>query len=81
MGRLQARLAALETKFIPDATVDDALQRALVRLTIAELRQLSEAAKLQEEGREDQLTEEHHAIAWRLNDFVAEERAPAYGRG
>jgi hypothetical protein len=80
MGRLQARLAALETKFIPDATRDEAVQRALAKLTIAELKQLMEAETLKEAGREGELTEEHHAAIRRQDELVAEEQALASGR-
>ncbi len=78
MRRLQARVASLEKRIVipsPNAAMEEALQRALARLTCKELRQLIEAAELKEEGREGELTEVHHAASRRLDDFVAEERA------
>jgi hypothetical protein len=83
MRRLQARLASLEKKIVipsPNAAMEEALQRALVRLTCEELRQLIEAAEMQEEGREGELTEEHHAAIRRQDELVAEEQALASGR-
>ncbi len=82
MRRMQARLATLEERFIPspNATRDALIQRALVRLTAQELRQLMQAAKLQEEGRERELTVEHHALISRQNELILEERALASGR-
>ncbi len=83
MRRLQARMASLEKKIVipsPNAAMEEALQRALVRLTCEELRQLLEAAQLQEEGREGELTAEHRAAILRQDDLVAEERALASGR-
>ncbi len=82
MRSMEARLASLEERFIPNpnTTMDAVLQRAMVRLTSQDLRHLIEAAELQEGGREGELTVEHHAAGRRLNDLLAEERALESGR-
>ena len=82
MRKLHARLASLEKRIMPcpSAALDQAVQRALVRLTCEELNQLIEVAKLKEEGREGELTAEHDAAIRRQDDLIAEERALAPGR-
>jgi len=82
MRKLHARLAILEKRFIPspNASRDEVIQRALAKLTLQEIKLLMEAAKLQEEGREGELTEEHHAASRRCDGFIADERAIATSR-
>ena len=82
MRKLHARLAMLEKRFVPigNDTRDEVIQRALLRLTIQELKLLMEAAKLQEDGHDVELTAEHYAAGRRCDDFIAEERALATAR-
>jgi hypothetical protein len=80
--RLHARLAILEKRFIPigNDTRDEVIQRALAKLTLAELKLLMEATKLQEDGREGELTAEHYAAGRRCDEFIADERTLATAR-
>ena len=82
MRNLHARLAILEKRIIPgpNATRDAAIQCALAKLTLAELKQLIEFETLKEAGRESELTPTQLALMRRCDDLILEERELASGR-
>jgi hypothetical protein len=82
MRKLHARLAIPEKRIIPSpkASRDEAIQCALAKLTLTELKELIEVETLKEAGRESELTPTHHALMRRCDDFIFEDRSLASGR-
>ena len=82
MRKLHVRLAILKKRFLPspNATRDEVIQRALAKLTLAELKQLIEFETLKEAGRESELTPTQLALMRRCDDLILEERELASGR-
>ena len=82
MRKLHVRLAILKKSFLPspNATRDEVIQRALAKLTLAELKQLIEVETLKEAARESELTLTHLALMRRCDDLILEERELASGR-